>query len=540
MNGKGYYKYADDVVSGRVVAGKFVKQACQRFLDFMDNSDYEFREESVDRVISLFYHLRHSMGRHSGSRITLEPWQQWIIASIYGFYRVSDGSRLTNTVYIEVARKNGKTALAAGIGLNALFNDDEDGAEVYFAANSRDQVKISAWPLCSSFSKSFDPKGKYLKVYRDTIKFDRTLSWLKVLAADSTKLDGPNPSTFILDEYHAAKTNSLKAVLESGQGMRENPLEIIITTAGFDKTGPCYELRKTASEILNGTKNDDSFFIAVYSLDPDDDWTDENVWIKANPNLDVTVKRSYLKKEVKKASNTPSDEVNVKTKNLNVWCDSAVTWIPDDYLTAVLAKVEPDKLGEKDCFCGIDLSAVSDLAAVAFAYITDDMTYIKVFYYLPEDALNTKENKQLYGEWHRQGWLTLTPGNVVDYDYILNDLMEADKRCYINKVGYDDWNATQFVINATNNGLPMEPVSQSIGSFNRPTKEMERMILSKRCVIDDNPITRFCFKNVTMKIDHNGNTKPSKESNKNKIDGVIAIIEAIGVAITTPRYSNGI
>ena len=439
-----------------------------------------------------------------------------------------------------MARKNGKTALAAGIGLNALFNDDEDGAEVYFAANSRDQVKISAWPLCSSFSKSFDPKGKYLKVYRDTIKFDRTLSWLKVLAADSTKLDGPNPSTFILDEYHAAKTNSLKAVLESGQGMRENPLEIIITTAGFDKTGPCYELRKTASEILNGTKNDDSFFMAIYSLDPDDDWTDENVWIKANPNLDVTVKRSYLKKEVKKASNTPSDEVNVKTKNLNVWCDSAVTWIPDDYLTAVLAKVEPDKLEEKDCFCGIDLSAVSDLAAVAFAYITDDMTYIKVFYYLPEDALNTKENKQLYGEWHRQGWLTLTPGNVVDYDYILNDLMEADKQCYINKVGYDDWNATQFVINATNNGLPMEPVSQSIGSFNRPTKEMERMILSKRCVIDDNPITRFCFKNVTMKIDHNGNTKPSKESNKNKIDGVIAIIEAIGVAITTPRYSNGI
>lgn len=540
MNGKGYYKYADDVVSGRVVAGKFVKQACQRFLDFMDNSDYDFREESVDRVISLFYHLRHSKGRHSGSRFTLEPWQQWIIASIYGFYRVSDGSRLTNTVYIEVARKNGKTALAAGIGLNALFNDDEDGAEVYFAANSRDQVKISAWPLCSSFSKSFDPKGKYLKVYRDTIKFDRTLSWLKVLAADSTKLDGPNPSTFILDEYHAAKTNSLKAVLESGQGMRENPLEIIITTAGFDKTGPCYELRKTASEILNGTKNDDSFFMAIYSLDPEDDWTDENVWIKANPNLDVTVKRSYLKKEVKKASNTPSDEVNVKTKNLNVWCDSAVTWIPDDYLTAVLAKVEPDKLGEKDCFCGIDLSAVSDLAAVAFAYITDDMTYIKVFYYLPEDALNTKENKQLYGEWHRQGWLTLTPGNVVDYDYILNDLMEADKQCYINKVGYDDWNATQFVINATNNGLPMEPVSQSIGSFNRPTKEMERMILSKRCVIDDNPITRFCFKNVTMKIDHNGNTKPSKESNKNKIDGVIAIIEAIGVAITTPRYSNGI
>lgn len=225
----------------------------------MDDDRYMFLEEKVDKVIRLYHHLRHFKGRHSGKPFVLEPWQEWIIASIYGFYNKSDGSRLTQTVYIEVARKNGKTALAAGIGLNALINDDEDGAEVYFAANSKDQVKISAWPLCSNFAKAFDPKEKYLKVYRDTINFDKTISWLKVLAADSTKLDGPNPSTFILDEYHAAKSNSLKAVLESGQGTRDNPLEIIITTAGFDKLGPCYELRTTATEILNGLKEDDSF-----------------------------------------------------------------------------------------------------------------------------------------------------------------------------------------------------------------------------------------------------------------------------------------
>jgi len=205
-----------------------------------------------------------------------------------------DGTRLTQTAYIEIARKNGKTALAAGMGLDGLINDGEDGAEIYFAANSRDQVKISAWPLCSNFATGLDPKGKLLTVYRDTVKFDATKSFLNVLASDSTKLDGPDPHMFILDEYHAAKTNSVKAVLESGQGNRENPLAIIITTAGFDKLGPCYELRDTAVDILHNLKEDDSFFCAVFTLDKDDDWKDPAVWIKSNPNLNVTVRPQYL------------------------------------------------------------------------------------------------------------------------------------------------------------------------------------------------------------------------------------------------------
>lgn len=537
---KPYLQYPADVLSGKIVAGEHIRLACERFFSLMEDDRYEFRPECVDNVIRLFLHLKHFKGRHSGSPFTLEPWQAWIVASIYGFYNLSDGSRLTQTVYIEVARKNGKTALAAGIGLNALFNDEEDGAEVYFAANSKDQVKISAWPLCSNFAKTFDPKEKYLKVFRDTINFDKKLSWLKVLAADSTKLDGPNPSTFILDEYHAAKTNSLKAVLESGQGTRENPLEIIITTAGFDKLGPCYELRTTGTEILNGLKEDDSFFIAIYSLDKDDDWKDEKVWIKSNPNMDVTVKSSYLRKEVRKAMNTPSDEVNVKTKNLNLWCDSVDVWIPDDYILSCSSPIDFDTFSERDdCYAGIDLSATSDLACVSFMFPKEKF-YFKTLYYLPEEALLTKKNKEQYSEWVRNGYLKLTPGNVVDYDYILDDLLRMDKRFYLTKVGYDSWNATQFVINATDEGLAMEPVSQSIGNFNRPTKEMERIILSGNAVIDNNPITRFCFKNVVMKIDSNGNTKPSKEYKDKKIDGVIAMIEALGVYLLTPQYSNTI
>ena len=538
---KAYIQYPVDVISGNVIAGKHIKKACERFFSLMDDDRYMFLEEKVDKVIRLYHHLRHFKGRHSGKPFVLEPWQEWIIASIYGFYNKSDGSRLTQTVYIEVARKNGKTALAAGIGLNALINDDEDGAEVYFAANSKDQVKISAWPLCSNFAKAFDPKEKYLKVYRDTINFDKTISWLKVLAADSTKLDGPNPSTFILDEYHAAKSNSLKAVLESGQGTRDNPLEIIITTAGFDKLGPCYELRTTETEILNGLKEDDSFFMAIYSLDEKDDWKDEANWIKSNPNMDVTVKSSYLRKEVRKAMNTPSDEVNVKTKNLNMWCDSSDVWIPDDYILACSRKVDLDDFTTKDdCFAGIDLSSTSDLTCVSFMIPKDGKFYFKTLYYLPEEALETKKNKEQYSEWVRLGFLKLTPGNVVDYDYILDDILSVDKRLYIVKVGYDSWNATQFVINATDKGLPMEPVSQSIGNFNRPTKEMERVILSGNVVIDNNPITRFCFRNVVMKLDHNGNTKPSKEYRDKKIDGVISMIEAMGVCLMTPQYSNSI
>lgn len=538
---KAYIQYPVDVISGNVIAGKHIKKACERFFSLMDDDRYMFLEEKVDKVIRLYHHLRHFKGRHSGKPFVLEPWQEWLIASIYGFYNKSDGSRLTQTVYIEVARKNGKTALAAGIGLNALINDDEDGAEVYFAANSKDQVKISAWPLCSNFAKAFDPKEKYLKVYRDTINFDKTISWLKVLAADSTKLDGPNPSTFILDEYHAAKSNSLKAVLESGQGTRDNPLEIIITTAGFDKLGPCYELRTTATEILNGLKEDDSFFMAIYSLDEKDDWKDEANWIKSNPNMDVTVKSSYLRKEVRKAMNTPSDEVNVKTKNLNMWCDSSDVWIPDDYILACSRKVDlADFTTNDDCFAGIDLSSTSDLTCVSFMIPKDGKLYFKTLYYLPEEALETKKNKEQYSEWVRLGFLKLTPGNVVDYDYILDDILSVDKRLYIVKVGYDSWNATQFVINATDKGLPMEPVSQSIGNFNRPTKEMERVILSGNVVIDNNPITRFCFRNVVMKLDHNGNTKPSKEYRDKKIDGVISMIEAMGVCLMTPQYSNSI
>lgn len=532
-----YHQYANDVIKGKVVACELIKLACERFLRLLENDNYEFRESVVDDKIKFYSFLKHFTSKHSGKPFILEPWQQWIIASIYGFYNVEDNTRLTQTAYIEIARKNGKTALAAGIGFNGLINDGEDGAEVYFAANSKDQVKISAWPLCSNFAKGLDPNGDYLTVYRDTIKFDKTKSWLKVLASDSTKLDGPNPSTFILDEYHAARDNSLKGVLESGQGMRENPLAIIVTTAGFDKLGPCYELRTTAVDILNSLKEDDSFFCAIFTLDSEEEWKDEKAWIKSNPNLGVTIRPQYLRKEIKKAINTTSDEVNVKTKNLNIWCDSSEVWIPDNYIIKASKNIDLSDYKGAEAFVGIDLSATSDLTCVAYMIPVDAAFLFKVYYYLPMAALTEKRHKELYNEWRRLGLLTITPGNVTDYDYILNDLRDKSEILFLNSVAYDPWNATQFVINATERGFNMTPYGQNLGNFNRPTKEFERLMLSGNAILDNNAVNRHCFRNVVMARDSNGNVKPSKKYEEKKIDGVIAMLEALGSYLTNPRYS---
>lgn len=220
---KAYHKYASDVSAGREVCGRLIVLAVERFYRFQERDDIIFREDRVDYVILFISKLRHYTGRHAGKAFDLQPWQAFIIACIYGFYHRDTGERVVKSVYIEMARKQGKSALAAALCLYHLIADGESGAEVYLAANSKDQVKLSSWPLCSNFAKGLDPKGKALDIFRDMVKFDTAKSWLKVLAADSTKLDGPNPSMFLLDEYHAAKSTGLKDVLQSGQGMRDDP-----------------------------------------------------------------------------------------------------------------------------------------------------------------------------------------------------------------------------------------------------------------------------------------------------------------------------
>lgn len=532
-----YLKYAQDVIEGRIVAGELVRLACERFFRFMENEAYEFREEAVDRVLRFFGHLRHFTGRHAGKIFKLEPYQQFAVASIYGFYRREDGTRLTTSVYIEQARKQGKTAFAAGLCLYSLIGDGEMNAEVDLAANSKDQARI-AFDMCKKFARGLNPSQSQLRPFKNNITYDRMLSNMNVFAADDSRLDGFNASMWLLDEYHASKDTGLKDVLQSSQGMRENPLGVIITTAGFDKGGPCYAYRTMCYEVLHGVKQDDSLFALIYCLDEDDDWKDECVWVKSNPNLGVTVRASYLRDQVKKALNSPTEEVGIKTKNFNIWCDAETVWIPDHYLVKATQKINIEDFRGMDCYCGVDLSATGDLTSAGFLIPTQDKYYFFARYYLPEAALSENRFKVLYGDWRYRGLITITPGNVTDYDYILNDIKDIGRVLNIQKIAYDTWNATQFTINAEAEGLPMEPFSQALGNFNRSVKECERLFMSGQAVIDNNEINRYCFRNVVLKRDHNGNTKPTKQFAEKKIDGVISMLQALGVYLVSPRYGE--
>lgn len=530
-----YTDYANKVVSGEIVACQYIKLACQRYLDWFNK--YEFRTDAVDRVVNFISKLRHFTGKHNGKPFVLLDYQYWIICNIFGFYHPNTNRRVINYLYIELARKQGKTALAAAIALYMLIADGENGSEVEMVANSAKQAKI-CFDLASNFLSSIDKKGKYFKRYRDKIKFDKTKSFLQVLSSDASGNDGYNSYCFILDECHEQKDSKLWDVMVSSQGMRENSLGIIITTAGFNKFGFCYGYRQSCIDILYGLKENDSQFAAIYTIDDSDDWADCSVWKKANPSLGHTVFESYLEQQVVNAKANTSLEVGTRTKNFNQWVSSADIWINNDLLLKCSEQLDMRTFEGCTAYIGVDLAAVSDLTAVSCMIPYNDKLYFKTWYYLPQSCLTDNSNCEHYKEWKRKGLLTITPGNVTDYDYVLRDIMKLSETVYIDKIAYDSYNATQWAISATEQGLPLEPYSQALWSFNKPTKELERLIRMDKVIIDNNEITRWCFSNVTLKTDHNENIKPVKTEAQQKIDGVISMIEALGIYLNTPQYNN--
>lgn len=530
-----YWRYPKDVTEGKITAGKYIIQACERYLGWFDK--YEFRPDKVDRVNNFISKLRHNTGKHNGKPFILLPYQYWIICNIFGFYRPGTEKRVINYVYCELARKQGKTALAAAICLYMLVADGENGSEVEMVANSAKQAKI-CFDMSSNYLSTIDRKGKYFKRYRDRILFDNTKSFLQILSSDAGGNDGYNSYCFVLDECHEQPDSRLWDVMCSSQGMRENSLAIIITTAGFNKFGFCYNYRQTCIDILSGVKEDDSQFTAIYTIDEEDDWTDSKNWIKANPSLGHTVTEEYLEQQVKKAKNNSSLEVGTRTKNFNQWVSSQDIWISNDILLESTEEIDFSNFPDSTAYVGVDLASVSDLTALSIMIPFGGAFYFKSFYYLPQTALYENSNAELYKQWKRQGFLTITDGNVTDYDYILRDLLKINKQVYIEKIAYDSYNATQWAINATTEGLPLEPFSQALWHFNRCTKEFERLIKLGRVKIDNNEITRWCFSNVTLKYDHNDNVKPVKSSEQLKIDGTISMLEALGIYLETPQYNN--
>ena len=532
---KKYNQYVEDVLSGKQIAGKYIKLACQRYRDWFDRDDIYFDYSDVDKKIRFMQKLK----LREGPNFILLPYQAWIVANIFGWkYTNEDNLRVINNVLLLTARKSGKSVFGASLALVGAICDGEKSPEIAFIANSAKQASI-LFKYCSELANSIDPNKKVFRRMRSEIQIPLVNGKIDVLSSDTSRLDGRNDSMFIQDEGHEAKNFEIWNVLKTGQGARHNPLGISISTAGFNigSTYPLYNQWEYCKSILKGECEDDTWFAAIFQLDEGDDWTDESVWVKANPSLGVTVPYKYMRDQIRQCINTPSNEVSIKTKNLNLWCQSAEVWIQDKYMDAVMKKVDLSCLSGEECTMGVDLSSTSDLTSFTLMFPPNpnreyypDKFLFKTYAFIPEEALENSPNAEYYRTWIRNKAAFKTSGNVVDYDEILRMMKETTMPLYLLNIYYDKYNATQWAINSTEEGLPLEPYSQTLGNFNKPTKYLEMLIKSNKCVIDTNPCVRWCFSNAELKFDYNDNCKPIKSGGDKtkKIDPVISIIESLG------------
>ena len=533
-NIRGYIDYMNDVLNDKIVTNEYIKLACQRMKSWFSRDDIYFDYDDVDSRIRFIYKLKHTTGHHHGKNFELLPWQQFVVANIFGWKRKDNNLRVTHNVFIMISRKNGKTALAAAIALCSIVCDREFDAEVDMIANNARQAAI-AFDHTKNFCESIDPRQKVFKKYRSEIKVLPLKSKIQVLSSDSMGLDGYSSSVVIFDELHAQKDWNLYNVMKSSQGARQNPLMITLTTAGFliGESYPCYSMWENCISILRNEKQDDTQFSAIYQLDPDDDWKNEYVWTKCSPSLDQTVFRSFMRDELTAAKNNTSLETGVKTKTFNIWCQSENVWLPYDLLKSNMQPLTLDELANLPNvsygYVGVDLSAVSDLTALTLMVESDEKFYFKSWAFVPEDCLASGKQALRYRDWKNNNYIEVTEGNVQDYDYILNMIREIDNIIPIAGIYYDTWNAVQFAVNATQLGLPMYPYSQALGNFNRPTKQFELLLKSNRVVMDYSPPVLWCFANATLKRDFNDNCKPIKaDQHTGKIDCCISMLEALG------------
>lgn len=533
---KEYIKYNEDILTGRINSCKNIKLACERFKKWFERDDIYLDYEEVDKRIRFVSKIKHFKGKTAGKNFILLPYQQWIFANIFGWKWKETNHRVTKKVLLFMARKGGKTALAAAICLSQIILDKNMAQEIDFVANNGQQAKIG-FEYAKNFAESIDPQNLIFQRYRDSVKMPITKSEICVRNAESMTLDGLNSSTFILDEYHAAKDTSVYDVLKTSQGFQEQPLAIVITTAGFLLDGyPLYEMRNVCVDILKGIKQDDTQFSALYELDENDDYlNDETCWIKANPSLGVTNTYASLRDDITSVKNQPSGEFNVKTKNFNMFCQSNATWLQNKYIQAVSEEVKLEDYKGEVVYGGVDLSAVRDLTCTSicippnvYRKLHPDKYIFKTLIYIPAIALEESVNKYLYNDWIKHGYAKLTDGNAVDYNVILKDQIDNTDVITYGNIGYDAYNATQYVIQATTSGLPMQPFSQGLGNFNRPTKYFEMLVMTGKCVIDYNPAVIWAFNNVVLKYDFHENCKPDKPTAEAKIDPVISMIESLG------------
>ncbi|MBM2609120.1 terminase large subunit [Pasteurella multocida] len=523
-----WHTYAEQVKNGEIVACKRIKQAVDRYFADLANPDYYFDEETVAKFVKFSALCPHVKGHLYKQPIELSDWQIFLFANILGFKYRDSGLRKYRSAYVQVARKNAKSTVAA-ILANWFLVMEKGQQDIYTAAVSRDQARI-VFDDAKKMATLSKPLSKRLTIQQHKMLYSQKNSLMRPLAAKSSTIEGTNPSLAIVDEYHLHPDNSVYSALELGQGARPEGLLFAITTAGSNTISACKQHYDYCCQILDSTEKNESIFILIYELDDESEVDDPKNWIKANPNIGKSIPYKDFENTITKARGIPSEWVEMLTKRFNVWCQGTTPWLSEGSWALCQRDYEENSLLHQDCYMGLDLSSTNDLTSICYTFPQGQKVRLITRHYLPEYQLNNVANKNraIYRQWMRQGWLHITEGDCIDYDKIRDDILKDAERFNIKMIGFDVWNATHLRTQLQSAGLEVEPFPQTYQRFSPVAKSAE--VLINRQVIEHNgdPVLAWALSNVVMETDANANIKPNKKKAANKIDPAIAFLMSFG------------
>ncbi len=511
---------------------------------FATARDCTFDEEAADLAVGFFREcLTHVKGAQAGQPFVLAPWQQAVVGNLMGWKR-PDGTRRYREALIMVPRKQGKTLMAAGLALHAFFCDGEPGSEIYAAAADRDQARL-LWDVARRMIQNEPALFESCRLYQHSIVIETMGSCFKAISADAATKHGYNSHFVVVDELHAQRDRELVDVLLTSMGARRQPLMVYLTTSDFERPSICNEKHDYACKVRDGILEDPSFLPVVYEAAHDAEWTSKDVWAQVNPGLGQSLNLEYLERECRRAQEQPSYENTFKRLHLNIKTQADVAWLSMADWDACAARVPPDDLRRKTCYAGLDLASTTDLTAFVL-YFPEDGHRVLPFFWAPRENAVKREHRDRvpYTAWARDGHLQLTEGNVCDYEAVRLRIDELGKLYDIKEIAFDRWGAQQLVTNLKDDGHEVVAFGQGYASLSAPAKELEKLIVSRQLRHDGHPILRWCASNVMIETDAAGNIKPSKRKSKEHIDGIAALVMAIGLAIVReePRepYKNGV
>ncbi|MFW5407733.1 terminase large subunit [Pectobacterium brasiliense] len=551
-------QYARDVISGKILAGRYIKLACQRHIDDLQRSindkDYAYRfdREKAERVCRFVQLLPHSSGDWKGQKLTAEPWQLFIFSCIFGWLRKDTKKRRFTEAYIRVARKNGKSFFAAGIGMYMFCADGENAAEVYCGATQMRQAKKVFTPARQMARMLPALQAKFnVEVWVDKLTREDGSVFAPVVGDPG---DGDSPSCAIIDEYHEHDTDNLYQTMTTGMGARSQPLTLIITTSGSNLASPCYDKDNDVKAILDGMLPGDHIFGMIYELDKGDDWQDAANLIKANPNIGVSVTREYLLNKLETARTVPRQTNAIKTKHLNMWVSAASTFFSiEQWRAAEDRSLKFSDFRQDECIFALDLAAKLDLNAgipIFVREIAGKRHYycIGPMFWVPEDTVHSNDPKhakaaEKYQAWVNTGHLMATDGAEADYREILASVidLQENEQVRINMIPIDPSGATALSHELADNGFEPVNIRQDFTNMSPPMKELEAALAGGRFHHDGNPILMWCISNVIGKFVPGSDdiVRPTKGDKQSKIDGATALLMAIGRAMLHGAANSG-